>query len=141
MAWSVRQRPFAAAPLRGFRLWMASRLALPSNTVWAQSILVVALCAHNCASAWDGDVSGPILQIDSVPAAGNFDFRVYLNQSGPWCGTGSAAGWAGLHSTDPNFKSVQATVMLAFAMGKAVRLLLIREASGYCKIGYVIVTG
>lgn len=98
--------------------------------------------AHLQASAWDGVVSGVIYSIHSVPQAGNYDFRVVLaNQAGPWCGPNSASGWAGLHSNEPNFKGVQATLMLAYAMGKTTNMYLTRDASNYCKIGYVEVLG
>lgn len=100
------------------------------------------ITAHWHASAWDGVVSGVVFSIHSSPSAGNYDFRVVLpNQPGPWCGPNSSSGWAALHSSEPNFKGVQATLMLAYAMGKAVKLYLNRDASNYCKIGYVEVTG
>jgi hypothetical protein len=94
------------------------------------------------AVAWDGYLTGVISAIDSVPNAGNYDFRVYLQGiSGNWCGGAGAGsnGWAGLHSTDLNFKGVQATLMLAFAMNKTVSVYLTKDTAGYCKLGYVTV--
>lgn len=101
------------------------------------------ITAHWQASAWDGVVTGVISSIHSAPNAGNYDFRVVLpNQPGPWCGPANAQadGWAALHSNEPNFKGVQATLMLAYAMGKTVTLYLTRDANNYCKIGYVQVS-
>lgn len=101
------------------------------------AVALMLLAAHWPASAWDGEVGGVISSIHSVPGAGNYDFRVVLpNQSGPWCGPASG-GWAALHSNELNFKGVQATLMLAYAMGKIVTLYLNRDANNYCKIGYV----
>ena len=100
------------------------------------------MAAHWQASAWDGTVSGVISSIDSLPVAGNYDFRVYLpSPPGPWCGPANGGGWAALNSNEPNFKGVQATLMLAYAMGKTVTLYLTRDANNYCKIGYVQVSG
>lgn len=105
-------------------------------------VALMLLAAHRQASAWDGEVSGVISSIHSVPNAGSYDFRVVLpNQPGPWCGAPNSVGWAALHANEPNFKGVQATLMLAYAMGKTVTLYLTRDANNYCKIGYVLVSG
>lgn len=106
------------------------------------AVALVLLAAHWQASAWDGEVTGVISSIHGVPNAGDYDFRVgLLNQPGPWCGPSQGSGWAALHSNEPNFKGVQATLMLAYAMGKTVTLYLMRDANSYCKISYVSVTG
>jgi hypothetical protein len=102
---------------------------------------LILTAVHWPVHAWDGALSGVISAIDSVPSAGQYDFRVYLrDQPGPWCGPTGASGWAAMHSNEPNFKGVQATLMLAFAMGKTVTLYLNRDANNYCKIGYVAVS-
>ena len=105
-------------------------------------VALMLLAAHRQANAWDGEVAGVISAIHSVPNAGNYDFRVVMpNQPGPWCGAPNSGGWAVLHANESNFKCVQATLMLAYAMGKTVTLFLTRDANNYCKIGYVAVTG
>ena len=64
-----------------------------------------------------------------------------MAQAGSWCGPNSVSGWAALNSNEPNFKGVQATIMLAYAMGKTTTMYLTRDAGIYCKIGYVEVSG
>jgi hypothetical protein len=105
--------------------------------------MALSLCAA-AAQAWDGVVEGQISDIHSVVSTGNYEFRVSLkNQSAQWCGstTAGSAGWAAMHATDPNFKPTQAVLMLAAATGRTVTLYLVRDAGGYCKIGYVHVRG
>ena len=110
--------------------------------VQSMAVGLMLMAAHWQASAWDGVVSGIVSGLHSLPNAGNYDLRVLLaNQPGPWCGPNSTSGWAGLHSNELNFKGVQATLMLAYAMGKTTTLYLNRDANNYCKIGYVEVTG
>lgn len=99
------------------------------------------LATQTHASAWDGVITGVVFGLHSVPQAGNYDLRVVMAQGGSWCGPNSASGWAGLNSNEPNFKGVQATLMLAYAMGKTTTIYLTRDASNYCKIGYVEVSG
>jgi hypothetical protein len=95
------------------------------------------------AMAWDGIVSGVINSIHSaVGTTNNYEFRVQLTgQTGQWCGstTPAAAGWAGLHQSDANFKGMQASLMLAAASGRPVLLYLTRDSAGLCKIGYAVV--
>ena len=106
------------------------------------AVALMLMAAPWQASAWDGAVGGIISGLHSVPQAGNYDLRVLLaNQPGPWCGPNSASGWAVLNSNEPNFKGVQATLMLAYAMGKTTVPYLNRDARNYCKIGYVEVSG
>jgi hypothetical protein len=96
------------------------------------------------AQAWDGVVAGQISDVHAVTATGNYDFRVNLKDNATqWCGSSNAgaAGWAGLHSTDPNYKTVQSVLLMAAATGRAVTLYFVRDASGYCKIGYVAMKG
>jgi hypothetical protein len=96
------------------------------------------------AHAWDGVVSGVISSMHAATGTGNYEFRITLRDNATqWCGStnSSAAGWAGLHSTDPNYKSTQALLMMASATGRTVGLHLTRDTVGFCKIGYVVVYG
>lgn len=96
------------------------------------------------AQTWDGVVVGQISDVHTSSSIGNYDFRVALkDNTTQWCGSSNAGavGWAGLHSTDPNYKTVQSVLLLAAATGRSVTLYLVRDASGYCKIGYAVMKG
>jgi hypothetical protein len=108
------------------------------------SAIVAASLFTGTAHAWDGVVQGVISSMHTSTSTGNYEFRVYLRDNGAqWCASTNpgAAGWAALHSTDANYKSTQALLMMASATGRTVHLHLTRDASGYCKIGYVAVNG
>jgi hypothetical protein len=112
-----------------------------------QVIAVTAVIAgiHSAdAQAWDGVVAGQISDVHAVTATGNYDFRVNLKDNATqWCSASNAgvAGWAGLHSTDPNYKIAQSVLLLAAATERFVTLYLVRDASGYCKISYAVMKG
>jgi hypothetical protein len=92
--------------------------------------------------ATDGVATGTISAMHSVAANGNYDFRVYLNGVTTICtATGILdAGWGYVNQADPDYKSMQATLMLAFAMGKTVTLYTNKGGAGYCQIQYVVVS-
>jgi hypothetical protein len=110
-------------------------------------IAVVAAVAgiHSAnAQTWDGVVVGQISDVHASIGIGNYEFRVNLKDNGmQWCGSSNAGavGWAGLHSTDPNYKTAQSVLLMAAATGRTVTLYLTRDGNGFCKIGYAVIKG
>lgn len=94
--------------------------------------------------AWDGIVNGFIEEVHASIFTGNYDLRIKLKGNETHlCGStnAGAAGWAGRNSNEPNYKSVQAVLLMAAATGRAVTICMSRDAAGYCKIGYVAMRG
>lgn len=92
------------------------------------------------AHAWDGAVTGTIQFMDIVGGASgtpNYDLRVGLN-GGPILCTGGV-GWAYINANDPNYQALTAGLMMAKATGSKVTVFTVKDASGYCHIGYISV--
>lgn len=108
--------------------------------------LFVVTLTFSTAYAWDGAVSGAILQYDVVTSVGgaphNFAFRVYLTGRPALC-TGNVNGnntWAYVNSDEANYSALVAAIISAKALGSQVRIYSNIDSSGYCHIGYVMVT-
>lgn len=102
------------------------------------------LAASLQASAWDGVISGRIMQIEGVggaAGAGNFDFRVYLSASNPPCPSTlpSPPAWSYLNASDANYKGILAMLLMAQASNKMVTIHS-NTVSGYCQIAWVAIT-
>jgi hypothetical protein len=101
--------------------------------------LILTLCCST-SNAWDGAATGPIAQLDVVTgpggAPGNYDVRVYLTGYPIMCSGG--AEWAYLNSTDANYNTLSAALMMAKATGSNVRVFSLFQY-GQCRIGYVMV--
>ncbi len=85
--------------------------------------------------AWDGAVTGKVIQIDIEPSGTNYGFRVYFHSLPTMCTAGPS--WAYLNSTEPNYQAIASALMLAYSSGKSVIIYSNLEAGSYCKIGYV----
>ena len=108
---------------------------------WMRTTVVsLALCAlgavafPNPALAWSGQVSGVIFELD-VTDGNDFGFRVFLPVTS-MCGT-STPNWAYLNSSDSNYSTYAAALMMAKATSEGVTIFSNVDSSGYCHIGYV----
>jgi hypothetical protein len=101
----------------------------------ACALLVSHLFAPSVSLAWDGQVTGVPSQID-VTDGGNLGFRVYLQSA--MCGT--SYNWAYLNSTDSNYSTYVAALLMAKAQGGTVIIYSNKDSNGYCHIGYVMLT-
>jgi len=102
---------------------------------------VAALGAAGPASAaWDGVVVGKISQVDTSNETNNYEFRVYVGVS-PVCTTTATAtkDFAYLNSSDPNYKTAVANLMMAYSMGKTVTLYTMNDGGLGCHLHYAIV--
>lgn len=95
------------------------------------------------ANAWDGTVQGVIQQIDFVGGASgtpNFDVRVSLVGGLTIC-TGGTGNWGYVNTTDPNYSTIVAALMMAKTSGSKVTLFTLKDpGAGYCHVGYVSIT-
>ena len=99
-----------------------------------------AMLMLSTAYAWDGAVTGSIVTIDEVAnGPGNYDTRIYLGGSPVMC-SGSAATWAYLNVSDPNYSAVVASLMMAKVTRSQVTVYTNRDSGGYCHIGYLSIT-
>lgn len=94
------------------------------------------LFASSPVLAWDGAVSGKILNIE-VTHGGNYAVRVWLQDSPIMCGAG--AKWAYLNEADSNYKVYVAAIMMAKAQGSTVTVYSNNVAGGFCQIGHLVV--
>ena len=85
------------------------------------------------AQAWDGTYVGTVSQVD-VTDSGNFGLRVYLSSGVTMCGTSNY--WAYLNSTDSNYNTYVAAIVMAKATGAQLTLFT-TQVNGYCHIGYL----
>lgn len=98
-------------------------------------VLAVWLCGASAeAQTWDGVVAGKVSQIHATDG-NNLGFRVYLDGA-PVCGA-QTPGWAYMNQSFDNYQVTAALIMTAWTMGRTVQLYTRRDASGWCRIGYV----
>lgn len=90
------------------------------------------------AQTWDGVVYGKVSGIDTAHG-NNLDFRVYLDGT-PTCGANTPH-FAYINHDFDNYQATAALIMTAWATNRIVTLYTTKDANGYCKIGYVAVTG
>ena len=86
--------------------------------------------AVSSAWAWDETQSFVPWQID-VTDGSNYGFRVW----GVSCGGVAAFGY--LLSTDSNYSTYVAVILMAKAQGNTVTFYTNLDANGYCHIGYI----
>ena len=96
-------------------------------------VAAIGLCFPGPTAAWDGSVTGKIVQVD-VTDAGSLGFRVYVGSVGAHCAGGP--GWAYLNEGDSNYKTYVAVLMMAKAQNSSVTIYS-NNAGGYCHIGYI----
>jgi hypothetical protein len=92
-------------------------------------VIVLALRTQ-LAWSWDGAktmVPGTI----EVTDGGNYGFRIW----GPSCG--GVANFAYLQSTDSNYGTYVAVILMAKAQGLQLTFYTNKDSNGYCHIGYV----
>ena len=113
-----------------------------SRTIRNTAILLAMSFASFSAFAWDGTASGKISLIETVGggagAPGNYDTRVYLTGTATMCG--SVHAWAYVNANDGNYKGILANILTAKAMGLNVILYTTREATGYCRLGFMAIS-
>src|SRR4051812_6084170 len=85
------------------------------------------------ALAWDGVISGKIINVDVAPGA-NYGVRITLAGSPVMCAGGQA--WAYLNDTDSNYKTFVAVLLLSKAQNSNLTVYSTLEG-GYCHIGYI----
>ena len=82
------------------------------------------------ASAWDGTQTIVPEYID-VTDGGNYGFRVW----GLSCG--GTTNYAYLNSTDSNYSTYVATILMSRAQGLSVTFYTTKDTNGFCHIGYI----
>lgn len=90
------------------------------------------------AQPWDGVVNGKVSSIHTANG-NNLDFRVYLDGA-PVCGA-NTPGFAYINHDYDNYQATAALIMTAWTTNRIVTLLTTKDVNGWCKIGYVAVTG
>jgi hypothetical protein len=96
---------------------------------------LVALGASLPALAWDGYPDGVPATIEVAQGAANYSFRVHFAPAVPMCGNGNT--WAYLNTTDGNYSTFVAAILMAKAQGTRVTVYSNVDASGYCHIGHI----
>jgi hypothetical protein len=88
------------------------------------------------AQAWDGNQAVIPTAID-VSADGSFGFRVW----GPICvGANPNQNFGYLLSTDPNYETYVAVILMAKTLGQTVTFYTSSDGTGHCHIGYISMT-
>jgi hypothetical protein len=62
-------------------------------------------------------------------------YRVYFSPAVSMCGNGNT--WAYLNTTDINYSTYVATIMMAKAQGLGILVYTTVDPNGYCHIGYL----
>jgi hypothetical protein len=96
----------------------------------------VAVLASPLVLAWDGLPTGIPGQLDVAQGSGGLGFRVALSPAVPMCGNANT--WAYLNTTDTNYSTNVAIVMMAKAQGLRLTVYTTADSSGYCHIGYIV---
>jgi hypothetical protein len=94
-----------------------------------------AMAFPSTALAWSGQASGVIFQIDVTDGDG-YGLRAYLSTTA-MCGA-STGNWAYLNSSDSNYSTYAAALMMAKATGENVTIFSNVDSGGFCHIGYVM---
>lgn len=94
----------------------------------------IALCVSPVVLAWDGIPVGVPGSIDVAQGTG-LGFRVHFSPAVSMCGNSNV--WAYLNTTDINYSTSVATIMMAKAQGLSVVLYTTADTNGYCHIGYI----
>lgn len=90
------------------------------------------------AQTWDGVVTGKVSRIDAANG-NNLDFRVFLDGASA-CGANTPS-FAYMNHDYDNYQATTALLMTAWTTNRTVKLFTIKDAGGWCKIGYVSITG
>jgi hypothetical protein len=109
-----------------------------------RTLLIGLIAVTTGARAWDGAVTGKIDAIESTAANGNADVRVYFVGRPNLCTGPNVPTMAFINTMDPNYKSMHATLLMAYALNKTVTLystIAITPPVGYCQIGFISVSG
>ena len=85
--------------------------------------------------AWDGTESGKVAVLQ-VTHESNFAFRVTLDTLKPMCGSDTHT-WAYLNKSDSNYETYVSALLAAKFAQTPVTVHTNKDASGYCKIGYI----
>lgn len=96
---------------------------------------ILATAGPSSAQAWDGVATFKIARIDTTQGL-NFGFRVHGDQ--PMCGAGSPW-WVYMNVNWDNYQATAALLTSAWLAGRQVTVHSIKDAAGYCLIGYVSV--
>jgi hypothetical protein len=96
-------------------------------------VAIAAAVLPGLAVAWDGQISGVIFELD-VTAGDDSGFRVFLPTTS-MCG--NSMNWAYLNSSDSNYSTYAAALMMAKATGENIVVFSNKDSNGYCHIGYV----
>jgi len=117
---------------------MSRNSHLAGSVLLAVSLLTPVLGAY----AWDGVISGRVIQINGVGgsagAPGNFDARIFLEGQPTACGPNSPS-WGYINSNDANYKGLLAMLLMAQASAKVVTLYTNKDSLGNCQTGYLAV--
>ncbi len=100
-------------------------------------LTILSIFATN-AFAWDGDVTGTVVEYNLVVGnAGNYDLRILLTGLPVMCSNGP--NWAYVNTSEANYNATLAAVMIAKTTNSKIRFLATKDTAGYCHIGWVVV--
>jgi hypothetical protein len=108
---------------------------------WRRTLSLLLLCcvgAISAGAAYAGVVAGQVGRIDTVGsgsgAPNNFDFRIFFVGSPVIC---NGQPWAYVNSTEVNYNTIVANVLLAKSLGVSVSLTVTQDGSGFCHLDYL----
>ena len=115
----------------------------------AKILLAITVLGQCSLATADTARSGRIVRMDAVAAAGGapagFDTRVYLDGISDLCPGATESTWAYINANDANYKGVLATLLLAYATGKAVVIysnpIQVSQGGVFCQIKWINVVG
>jgi len=109
----------------------------------AAGLCVIGSLLWSDAFGWDGVASGKIAEIHTLTEQGNYELRVVIVGAAQVCNNTNPAlyGWAYMNSSDVNYKTVVANLMLAYTMGKTVTVYTMNDGNTGCHLHYVVLSG
>lgn len=105
---------------------------MKNGPLLATGVAALSMMLVTPASAWDGDKTGKITQIE-VSAGTSYGFRIRLDGSGAMC---ASHAWAYMNITWDNYDAAASLLISAWLAGKTVRIYS-NLTNGYCEIGHI----
>ena len=96
---------------------------------------LLSMLLSQTADAWDGAINGMPGVIEVTDGA-NYGFRVWLTTGAAMCGNSN--GWVYLLSSDSNYNTYVAVILMARAQGTNLTFLSNRDGNGYCHLQHLI---
>ena len=98
----------------------------------AAAAAALSLCIGSASAQWTG-ASGRITKT-TLSAAGNYSFRIYLQDQSSDRLSGCSHSFAYINTSDDNYQAKVATLLSAAAQQKAVNIYYTKDASNFCVI-------